>query len=312
VLDLVLVPLRALLRGYDLVVTLANFGPVWCPVPHVVFQRNVMPFSEEYLGRVRGRQRIEWRFRGWLCYGEMRFATFNVTPSEAMAGDIRRAYPSLRRKPFRVLFHATDLSRFGPRDTSGEARSDPFVFLCPTRVEVYKGLDVLIEATRRLAEARDDFTVQVTADDTGWPDTIQQAIDGARHEPFFERLHFLGPQSPDRMPDVYRAADAVVHPSLCESFGFPLLEAMACGLPIVAGDMEINRELGRDAALYYELTSAAACADAMRRVLDDPACRDRLRASALARIRERDWSWDAYAARFVELCEAALAPRSSG
>jgi glycosyltransferase involved in cell wall biosynthesis len=308
--DLFIVPLRAKLRGYDLVVTLANFGPVWSPVPHLVVQHNAMPFSEEYLGRIGGLTLLNWRMRGLLCAAEMRFATINVTPSAALAELIKSAHPSLSDKAFSVLPHGTDLSSFSPRDRKNDSPS-PFIFLCPTKIETYKGMEILLEATRLLAARNDDFEVHVTAPDSGWPPGVQQRIEADRDASHFERLRFIGFQPAERMPEIYRAADAVIYPSLCESFGFPLLESMACRLPIAAGDLEVNREVCGDAARYYAVKSAEECAEAMRAVLEQPACRETLRAAAGKRLQERDWSWETNARRFLELCEAAMATGGS-
>jgi glycosyltransferase involved in cell wall biosynthesis len=287
------------------VVTLANFGPIWSPVPYLVVQQNAMPFSGEFLGRLGRRSRIEWRLRGLLCVGAMRAATINVTPSASLADLIRAAHPSLAARPFRVLPHGTDLSRFSPRDPDpGPGRS--FAFICPTTLEAYKGMEILLEATRLLHADGHRFEVRVTASDRGWPTSIQQAIEAHRGAPYFENVRYIGAQPADRMPEAYRSADALLYPSLCESFGFPLLESMACGLPIVAGDLDVNRELCADAAQYYPAKSPRACAQAMALVLGDPEHRRSLREAATRRVQGRDWSWSTYARQFVEICEATI------
>jgi glycosyltransferase involved in cell wall biosynthesis len=300
--DLVLVPLGVRRRGFDLLVTLANFGPVWSPVPHVVFQRNALHFTPDHLRRLGGARRIESRLRTWLLVAEMRHATVTVTATDAMAALIRRSHPFLADRRFHTLPFGVDLARFArveARETAG-----PFVFLYPAKIEAYKGLEVLLEATRRLAARHDGFEVHVTTADRGWPRDIQTLVDASRGQPWFGRLRFVGAQPAEHMPETYRAADAVIYPSLCESFGFPLLEAMACGLPIVAGATEVNRELCAGAARYYPVESAADCADAMQRVLDDRELRASLRQASRSRIAERDWSWTTYARAFVELCES--------
>jgi len=304
-IDLVYLPLHARRQGFDAIVTLANFGPVWTPVPHIVFQRNALHFSEEFFERIRGLANLNWRLRAWLTVAEMRGATVTVTPTDAMAELIKKRHPSLAGKRFHTLPHGTDLSRFtavqstAPVDPSGR-----FVFLYPTKPEIYKGFEILLEATEYLAAERDDFEVRVTTDDRGWPGEIQDRIDSAREQAWFSRLSFIGPQPADRMPEVYRETDAIVYPSLCESFGFPLLESMACGLPIIAGDLAVNRELCREAAEYYPARSSEVCAAAMQKLLSDSRCRAALAGASRQRIADQDWSWDHYARNFVELCES--------
>jgi len=238
----------------------------------------------------------------------MRWATLNVTPSDALAALIRSVHPSVAGKPFHTMPHGCDLTRFraAGRATRAEHR-EPFVFLNPTKIEVYKALDVLLEAVRILAAERDDFEVRVTTPDSGWPEVMQRAIEAHRGRPHFERVRFIGFQPASRMPELYREVDAVVYTTLCESFGFPLLESMASELPIVAGDLDVNQELCGDAACYYAAESPEACARSMQLLLDEPARREALREAARRRVAGRDWSWEAYAGRFVEMCESVLA-----
>jgi glycosyltransferase involved in cell wall biosynthesis len=91
------------------------------------------------------------------------------------------------------------------------------------------------------------------------------------------------------LPDAYRSADIFVFPSYTESFGHPLVEAMACGLPVVAADVPVNRELCCEAAVYFSPFDVAACADAIETVACDPSLRARMRDEGLARVRAFTW-----------------------
>jgi glycosyltransferase involved in cell wall biosynthesis len=304
-LDQVAVPLRARRGGYDLVVTLASLGPIWSPVPYLVVQQNAYPFSHEFLRRLGRKAQLEGRLRGLIAVGAMRAATINVAPSTGLADLIRSTHKSLAATPFFVLPHGIDLCRFTPGEED-DVPPVPFSFLCATSVDCYRGLEILLEATRILSKWRQDFEVRVTASDRRWPASVQRAIEAHRGARYFSRVRFIGAQPAERMPEIYRSAGALLHPSHCESFGFPLLESLACGLPIVTSDLEVHRELCGEAALYYPADSAEACAEAMAVVLRDRRCRRALRAAAQKRIGERDWSWDAYARRFIALMEAAM------
>ncbi len=104
----------------------------------------------------------------------------------------------------------------------------------------------------------------------------------------------LGGQSYETLPDLYRAADIFVFPSYTESFGHPLVEAMASGLPVVAADVPVNREMCGDAAVYFSPFDADACAQAIARVSADATLAARLRAAGLARA--RDFTWERHVA----------------
>lgn len=104
---------------------------------------------------------------------------------------------------------------------------------------------------------------------------------------------------------LYALADAVVFPSLYEGFGLPVLEAMARGVPVACSRASSLPEVAGDAALLFDPEDVDAIADATRRLLHDPALRERLRAAGLERAAR--FTWDATAAATVASYERALA-----
>ena len=98
---------------------------------------------------------------------------------------------------------------------------------------------------------------------------------------------------------LFSHAALFVFPSLAEGFGLPLLEAMACGCPVVASDIAVIREVAGDAAGYFDPRDERAIARAMRGVLDSPDRRAELVAAGAARTAA--WSWDAAASKFLHL-----------
>lgn len=100
---------------------------------------------------------------------------------------------------------------------------------------------------------------------------------------------FLGHVEDSQMPCLYSGADVFVFPSLFEGFGLPLLEAMACGIPVVASDNSSLPDVGGDAALYAPPLSAEAFADAIRRVLEDTSFRAAIVSKGLERVKNFTW-----------------------
>ncbi|MBV9233430.1 MAG: glycosyltransferase family 4 protein, partial [Candidatus Eremiobacteraeota bacterium] len=96
--------------------------------------------------------------------------------------------------------------------------------------------------------------------------------------------------TPERLRDCYRAAVALTIPSYHETFGMPLLEAMACGTPAIAAAAGSLPEVGDTAPLYAPPDSVNGWADALRRVSNNAALRERLRAAGLRQARR--FSWD--------------------
>jgi glycosyltransferase involved in cell wall biosynthesis len=102
----------------------------------------------------------------------------------------------------------------------------------------------------------------------------------------------------ETLPVLYAAADILVFPSLFEGFGIPLLEAMASGTPVCASDISSIPEVVGDAGLLFDPLDPAAIANALGRILGEPALRAELVARGLARAPL--FSWDIAAAAVLE------------
>jgi glycosyltransferase involved in cell wall biosynthesis len=99
----------------------------------------------------------------------------------------------------------------------------------------------------------------------------------------------LGPVPDADLPALYSAAELLALPSLHEGFGLPVLEAMACGTPVVAADIPALAETAGGAALLVDPRDATALAEAMRRLVVDAPLRRRLRAAGLQRAAGFNW-----------------------
>jgi glycosyltransferase involved in cell wall biosynthesis len=108
----------------------------------------------------------------------------------------------------------------------------------------------------------------------------------------------------DELVDLYRGASAFLDPTLYEGFGYGVLEAMACGTPVVASNTTSIPEVVGDAALLCDPLDAGALASALRRVLDDAGLAQRLRAAGLERA--ATFTWARTADRLSALLSAVL------
>ncbi len=189
--------------------------------------------------------------------------------------------------------------------------SDRFILGIST-LEPRKNFTGLIAAFNRLATTTDrpssvDDLHLVIAGGKGWLyDDIFAEADAS---PVRERIHFTGFVADEDLPALYTRADLFAFPSHYEGFGIPVLEAMACGTPVVCADNSSLPEVAGDAALLVAATDTDALADAMQRLLVDTSLRTGLIERGLAQVRK--YTWEGAARRLLEVYEAVAGSRIS-
>jgi glycosyltransferase involved in cell wall biosynthesis len=104
-----------------------------------------------------------------------------------------------------------------------------------------------------------------------------------------ERADVMSHVEQELLPNLYAAADILVMPSKIEGFGLPVLEAMACGTPVISSRAASLPEVGGDAVVYFDPNSAEDLADAIKRVLISVELRENLRTKGLARAAQFTW-----------------------
>ena len=119
---------------------------------------------------------------------------------------------------------------------------------------------------------------------------------------------FTGYVSDTELVYLYNAAAVFVLPSLCEGFGLPILEAMACGTPVVASAAGSLPEVIGDAGLLCNVGEPAAFRKAIERILRDPALRATLRERGLKRAEQFSWE---ESARLTQNIFEQLVPEST-
>ena len=118
------------------------------------------------------------------------------------------------------------------------------------------------------------------------------------------RTDFVSHVGQELLPKLYAAADVLVMPSTIEGFGLPVLEAMACGTPVICSRAASLPEVGGDAAIYFDPYSADDLADAIERVLSSRELQQSLRDQGLRRAAL--FSWKEAVTKHVEVYRSVL------
>lgn len=124
-----------------------------------------------------------------------------------------------------------------------------------------------------------------------------------------ERVRFLGRMPDDDLPPLYGGATLYVHPSLLEGFGFPVLEALGCGVAVACSDIPALRELAQNAAVYFDPRQPASITQTLAETLENAGLLTALRERSL--LRARYFSWERAAAQTLEVYQVASGEASS-
>jgi glycosyltransferase involved in cell wall biosynthesis len=207
-----------------------------------------------------------------------------------------------------VVHHGIDFANWGqPRGAVPGLDKRDFI-LSVSSVYRYKNYVRLIEAYAALARRRDDLPELVIIGDDQDPDYSRQMREArAATGDLAERIHILGEVPYTDIKAYYAAAALFVFPSYLETFGHPILEAMASDVPVVASDIAVFREIAGNAAFYADPYKTDAFASAIEEALFEPRARETLIKHARKRV--RDFGWDRTARRLLALFDEVIAGR---
>jgi glycosyltransferase involved in cell wall biosynthesis len=207
-----------------------------------------------------------------------------------------------------VIPEGVDQEHFYPRgiEEVGRVRKrysihGDYLFFVST-IQPRKNVIGLLEA---YAQARSSFTTNPTlvlAGKPGWKfEEVKEAID---------RLHlqsavtYLGRVPDEDLPGLFSGAEVFVYPSFVEGFGLPVLEAMACGTPVLASQSGAIPEVGADAALYFDPKRVEHMAQQMVRLVQDKSLAQELIKKGYERVRH--YTWEKTAQNLILLWEKLL------
>ena len=293
------------LRDFNLIHYMDSRPPLNFPLgvrPQVVTQHG---FAALMFGKGTAARRT--RYINSALIKLARFADLTITPSESERQQLLERAP-LNPEDVVAIHHGVEHDRFAPPADPRAARElvqrrhgiEGRYVLYVANYQYKKNPERLVQAFAEVAARVSDVSLVLAGWHTGRFARALALIDELSLGP---RTRVLGYVRDDTLPALYGSADLFTLPSLHESFGMPVLEAMACGTPVVTSNVYSLPEVCGDAAEYVDPHSADSIAHGLLRVLEDPTRAADLRERGLARARM--FTWRRAAERHLECYERA-------
>ncbi len=212
------------------------------------------------------------------------FSRRDVIETYAIDPDRVAVTPAAAPAHFRPVTNETNLRRI--RATYGIERD---YILALGSIQPRKNLVRLINAYSSLWKERQNLAMPqlVIAGKRGWleGETMRAAeLSAAAHD-----IRFIGYVAEPDLPELFSGAMCFAYPSYFEGFGLPVLEAMQCGTPVIAGNRTSLPEVAGDAALLVDPFDETVIADALRNLIENPDRRDDLRVKGIERAKRFSW-----------------------
>jgi glycosyltransferase involved in cell wall biosynthesis len=308
--------------GANVLLSAGNMALFRSPIPQILLTGNALYTSNDFFRdlRQRGDYRLwlDTKLKGQIAKWSVRAADCAIAPSEAFAQEINR-WTGIRA---RAIHHGFDQNVFF-RDTEPlpvelkqnlERNRDELRLLFVSHYNYYRNFETLIRAVaalRKLIEPRQVrlfLTCRLQPGANPGSFRTEAAASLVRELSVGTSIVELGAVPYHLLHHVYRACNLYVTPAYVETFAHPLVEAMAAGLPVIASDLAVHREVCGESALYFPAFSPDLLAETMRRVAQSPEVFKSMSASGL--MRSREFSWKKHVDQIVTVAEELLPNQS--
>jgi glycosyltransferase involved in cell wall biosynthesis len=310
--------LPGLLRrsGCEVLISAGNMALFRSPIPQVLLTRNALYTSSDFYTDLWKRKDLglwlDTRVRSWFAKRSILKADCVVAPSEAFANEIRR-WTGKKQLPVSWIHHGFDPHGFFESDDplpealgKDISQGNPSLrILFVSHYNYFRNFETLVRAIPLIKRRLPGINIRMVLTCRLHPSSQWGPYDAIRIENLVRELGVTNDiLELDLMPyrslhKVYRSCDIYVSPAYAESFAHPLVEAMACGLPVIASDLSVHREVCGDAARYFPRFSHESLAD---RVVEIAGSRTlALNMSARGLLRSRSFSWKEHVCRLITL-----------
>jgi glycosyltransferase involved in cell wall biosynthesis len=308
--------------GADVLISTGNFALWNSPVPQILLSRNSLYTSSDFLRdlRARGAYAIwtDTLIKGWFARQSVVHADITVAPSESFARELR----SWTGEHVISVHHGFDPPTFtsdatplpaAVKDRLDQAQDD-LRLLFVSHYNYYRNFETLFRAlpilSKRLhgKKVKLFLTCRLNSDENSGAYRAESASSLVKTLRSHDCVVELGMVPYRSLHHLYRACNIYVTPAYAESFAHPLIEAMSSGLPVVASDLPVHREICGGAGVYFPRFSPEALAEQVLQLYESPELAAKLSDNGLRRARQ--FSWSEHVERMVVLAQNLVRSRA--
>jgi glycosyltransferase involved in cell wall biosynthesis len=309
--------------GANVLLSTGNFALFLSPVPQILLSRNALYISRDFFRDVRERGDyrlwLDTKIKGEFAKWSIKTADCTVAPSETFARDLRQ----WTGREVVCIHHGFDSEAFfhdrSPLPERVQARleagANALKILFVSHYNYYRNFETLIRAIGiakgKLHGRPVRLFLTCKLDSKENPGNYQAAgaAELVRQLKLTEEVVELGPIPYASLHHLYRSCDLYATPAYAETFAHPLVEAMASGLPVIASDLTVHREICGDAASYFPRFSAEALAESVLQLSAAEPRRAAMR--TLGRARSEDFRWAHHVEALVRTAEELASPQNA-
>ena len=286
--------------GADVLFAASDVSTLRPPCPMVIMVHNFNPFSPSRRDIWSLSQLARIALHRWLIRKSAQNAARVVFVSQWSSQEINPQL-GISADSICVIYHGVDQG-FSPSVQKTQSHSSRFI-LAVSEVLEHKNLRRMAEAYCNLTQLLNNDIRLVIAGPIGSTadkNSLEQIL---ARKGLLDRVTFTGFIGKSELANLYRQAELLIFPSLVETFGLPLIEAMASGLPVVSSNATAMPEICQEAALYFDPLNISEMTQSMQRVLTEVDLRDELIYQGLKRA--SNFSWESTARSL--LCNLEMA-----
>jgi glycosyltransferase involved in cell wall biosynthesis len=307
----------------DILLSPGNFALFRSPVPQILLSRNALYTSSDFLRdlRDRGDYRlfIDTKIKGAIARWSIAAADCTVAPSETFALALRH----WTGKDVAFIHHGFDPCAFF-RDTTPlsqdvQARlafiAPPVKVLFVSHYNYYRNFETLIRAIAIAKQKlhpqpiRLILTCKLVSKENPGSYQADTAANLVRSLDLREEVIELGSVPYAQLHHLYKSCDMYATPAYAETFAHPLVEAMASGLPVIASDIPVHKEICGDAGLYFPRLLPEALAENIIQLHQSEKKKLTMREQGLSRVQE--FRWSKHVNQLLELARSLAKPSVS-